>query len=74
MQEKMKRDDLRKQLEFKSSEREEQVQRTFAKALQMQEKSAEEAAALKIELARTKENNKKELQSLVEQVKSADGI
>ena len=70
----MKRDDLRKQLEFKSSEREEQVQRTFAKALQMQEKSAEEAAALKIELARTKENNKKELQSLVEQVKSADGI
>lgn len=70
----MKRDNLRKQLELKSSEREDQVQRTFAKALQMQEKSAEEAAALKIELALTKENNKKELQSLVEQVKSADGI
>ena len=70
----MKRDNLRKQLELKSSEREDQVQRTFAKALQMQEKSAEEAAALKIELARTIENNEKELQSLAEQVKSADGI
>ena len=70
----MKRDNLRKQLELKSSEREDQVQRTFAKALQMQEKSAEEAAALKIELARTIENNEKKLQSLAEQVKSADGI
>ena len=70
----MKRDDLRKQLELKSSERQDQVQRTFAKALQMQEKSAEEAAALKIELARTIENNEKKLQSLAEQVKSADGI
>ena len=67
LQEKVKCDKLRTQLELESSERQEQIQRTFAKALQMQEKSVEEAAALKTELARTKENNEEKLQSLVEQ-------
>lgn len=67
LQEKVKRDKLRTQLELESSERQEQIQRTFAKALQMQEKSVEEAAALKTELARKKENNEEKLQSLVEQ-------
>ena len=70
----MKRNNLRKELELKSFEREEQVQRTFAKALEMQEKSSEEATALKTELARTKDINEKKLQSLAEQVGSADDI
>ena len=74
LQEKVKCDKLRTQLELESSERQEQIQRTFAKALQMQEKSVEEAAALKTELARTKENNEEKLQSLVEQVKSTGDI
>ena len=64
----MKREELRRELEIKSSEHEKQVQRAFAAALEMQQKSAEEAEALKAELARTKRNNQEEMIALAEKV------
>ena len=68
-QEKLKREQLRQELEHKSSDRDEQVQRAFATALEMQRKSEEEAAALKAELERTKRSSQQEIDVLAEQVR-----
>ena len=64
----MRREQLRQKLELKSSGLEENVQRAFAAALEMQQKSEEEAAALKAELARTTRNNHNNTDALAEQV------
>ena len=64
----MKRENLQKELERKSSEHDEQVQRAFAKALEMQQKSEDEAAALKAELDRTTRSNDDKILALTEQV------
>ena len=68
-QEKLKREQLRKELEFRSSDNDDKVQRAFATALEMQQQSAEEAAALKAELERTTRNNQQEINALAEQVR-----
>ena len=65
----MKREELRQKLEIKSSEHDQQVQRAFATALEMQQKSEEEAEALKAELARTKRQNQQEMIALAEKVR-----
>lgn len=67
-QEKLRREDLRQTLELKSSDRDEKVQRAFAKALEMQQTSAEEAAALKAELARIEHKRQEDVDELAEQV------
>ena len=67
-QEKLKREQLRKELEFKSSDNDDKVQRAFATALEMQQQSAEEAAALKAELERTTRSNEEKIHALTEQV------
>ena len=64
----MKRESLRKTLEFESSDRNEQVQRAFATALEMQQKSADEAAALKAKLALTERKRQEDIEALTEQV------
>lgn len=64
----MKREDLRQTLELESSEREENVQRAFATALELQQESAEEVAALKTELARTQRERQEDVDALVDQV------
>ena len=68
MQEKLKREQLRKELEFKSSDNDDKVQRAFATALEMQQQSAEEAAALKAELEQTTRSNEEKIHALTEQV------
>ena len=69
LKEKLKRENLMQTLKLKSSGREEKVQRAFAKALEMQEQSAAEAAALKSELARTERKRKEDIDALTEQVR-----
>ena len=64
----MKQENLRKELDLRSSDREKEMQRAFATALEMQKKSAEEASALKNELARTKQTNEQEMHVLKKQV------
>ena len=64
----MKREDLRQTLELESSEREEKVQRAFATALELQQQSVEEVAALKTELARTEHERQQDIDALVNQV------
>ena len=56
-------------LTLKNSGRDDEVQRTFAAALEMQQKSAEEAAALKAELSLTKRKRQEDIDALAEQVK-----
>ena len=68
LQEKWKRENLRHTLELKSSDHDEQVQRAFATALDMQQKSEEEAAALKAELGRTERKRQKDIDTLAQQV------
>ena len=68
VQEKLKREQLRKELEIKSSDNDEQVQRAFAKALEMQQQSAEEVATLKAELELTKRSNEENLHAITQQV------
>ena len=62
----MKRESLRTELELKSSEHDEQVQRAFAKALEMQQKSEDEAAALKAELEWTTRSNDDKIYALTD--------
>ena len=69
MQESLRREHLQEKLELKSSDREEQVQRAFATALDMQQRTEAEATALKAELARTTRNNQEEMHALTEQVR-----
>lgn len=64
----MKREELREELELKSSQHDEEVQRAFVKALEMQQKSEDEAEALKAELARKTRANQQKLDALTEQV------
>ena len=68
LQEKWQRETLRQTLELKSSGRDEEVQRAFAKALEMQQNSAQEAAALKAELAQTTRKSQEDIEALAEQV------
>ena len=68
VQEKLKHEQLRQELELKSSDRDEQVQRAFAAALEMQQKSEEEAAALGAELSRTERKRQEDINALTEQV------
>ena len=68
-QEKLKREKLQKELEIQSSEHDEKMQRTFATTLEIHQKSAEEAAALKAELTRTTHNNQQEIIALTEKVR-----
>ena len=68
LQEKFKRENLRQTLELKSTEREEKMQQAFATALEMQQQSADEAAALKDELARTKRKSQQAIDALAAQV------
>lgn len=65
----MKREELRQELELKSSEHDKQVQRAFATALEMQQKSEEEAQALKAELARSQRTNQQEMIAFAEKVR-----
>ena len=53
---------------LKSRNDEEQVQRAFAKALEMQHMAEENVTALKAELARTEHKNLEEIEALAEQV------
>ena len=64
----MKREKLRQALEVESSNHDEQVQQAFAKALEMQQKSEEEAAALKAELALAKRKQQEDIDAVTEQV------
>ena len=68
MQEEWKREQLRQELELKSSDRDDQVQRAFATALGMQQRAEEEAATLKAELEWTTRSNEEKIQALAEQV------
>ena len=65
----MKRETLRQTLELESSDRTEQMQRAFATALEMQQKSADEAAALKAKLALTERQRQEDINALTEQVR-----
>ena len=68
LQERLKQENLRKELDLKSSEREKQMQQTLSTALEMQKKSVEEAAALNDELARTKETSKEQMHEGVDEL------
>ena len=68
LQETLKRKNLRQELELNSSDRDKQVQRAFATALQMQQKSEEEAATLKAELGRAERKRLEDINALMEQV------
>lgn len=68
LQERLKQENLRKELDLRSSQREKQMQQTLSTALEMQKKSVEEAAALNDELARIKQTNKEQMHALKEQV------
>ena len=68
----LKREDLRQTLETQSSDLEIKMQQEFAAALEMQQKSAEEATALKAELARTARDNESEMNELAEKVRRGD--
>lgn len=68
LQEKWQRETLQHTLELKSSGDNAEVQRAFATALEMQHKSAEEAAALKAELAQTTRKSQEDINALAEQV------
>ena len=70
-QEKLKREKLEKDLERKSVEREEKMQQAFVRAVDMQQKAQEEAAALKTELAQTTRNGQREIDVLTVQVGEA---
>ena len=59
---------LQQQIEDKSAGNEEKVQRAFAAALEMQQKSAEEASNCRAELERTMRQNKEEMNVLAQQV------
>ena len=59
---------LQQQLEVKSAGNEEKVQRAFAAALEMQQKSVEEAFTFKAELERTIRQNQEEMNVLTKQV------
>ena len=69
MQEKSKRENLRTELEIKSSEHDEQVQRAFAQALEMQQKSEDEVTALKAELEWTTRISQQKILALAKQVR-----
>ena len=69
MQEKLKREDLRHELELKSSDRDAQMQRAFAKVLEMQQKAEDEVTALKTELEWTTRSNGDKMHVLTEQVR-----
>ena len=66
----MRREHLRQDLELKSSDREEKMQRAFATALEMQQRTQEEADALKAELKWTTRNNQHQIDALALQVGS----
>ena len=68
MQENLRRENLRQQLELKSSERNEQLQQAFAKALDMQHEAEKKVAALTAELTQTKRENQDEIISVTEKV------
>ena len=70
-QEKLKREKLEKDLERKSAERKEKMQQAFVRAVDMQQKAQEEAAALKTELAQTTRNGQREIDVLTVQVGEA---
>lgn len=65
----LKREDLRQTLETQSSDLEIKMQQEFAAALEMQQKSAEEATALKAELVRTAHDNESKMKELAEKVR-----
>ena len=70
MQEQWKRDSLRQELELKSSDQNEKVQREFAAALEVQRKAEEEATALKTELEWATSNNEHRMHALTQTVRS----
>ena len=65
----MKREKLRQEMQVQSFDHDDQVQRAFATALEMQQKSAEEAADLKAQLAWTERQKHEDMDILTEQVK-----
>ena len=67
-QENLKREHLLKKMELTSSDRDKTVQKAFAKALEIQQKSAEETAALKVELEQTEHSNLEAIFELKQQV------
>lgn len=64
----MKRENIRKELESKSAEREEKMKVEFATAVKLQQKAQEEARALKEELARTTLDGQRAIDALTTQV------
>ena len=70
MQEDAKRRLLRQELELQSSDRENNVMKAFATALEMQQTTEEKANALESELERTTRSNQQEMDALMEQVEN----
>ena len=68
VQEKLKREKLRKELESESADREEKMQVAFATAVELQQKAQEEASALKAELARATLDGQQAIDALAVQV------
>ena len=69
IQENIKRENLRKELEFEFLDRDERVQRAFATSLEMQRNAEKEASALKAELTMTQLKSQQDIATLAEQVK-----
>ena len=64
----LRRENLRKELKLKSTDREKKMQRAFATALELQQHTEEKATALKAELAKIKHSTQQEIDALKEQV------
>ena len=68
VQEAIKHERLREELELKSTERESKMHEAFVKALETQQTTEEKASALKDELAKIARNSQLEIDALTEQV------
>ena len=70
----MKRAKLIQALESKSSDHQQELERAFAKAVEMQQKAEEKALALTTELTQTERKNQDEIKALTEQVFSNSAL
>lgn len=68
LQENLKRTTLLQTLESKSSDHNQELERAFAKALEMQQKAEEKVVVLSAELTQTERKHQDEIEALAEQV------